>query len=256
MKRVFVLVLAVVLAVGAAAAAQSPTGQEILDELNFRTIMSGSGSAQITMITENAKGAQRSYSLRVYVKMDEEGDAQFLEYLAPADVRGTKFLSIKPKDGESQMWLYLPALGRERRIASHMTSDSFMGTDFTYDEIGGNFDYEADYTVQRLQDQVEQGVDCYVLELQAKNSGALYAKVRMWVWKEQMVPVKIEFYSSGDTLTKTLLLDDFQNVSGELIPHKVIMASNAQGTRTILELAQVSQEAVDPDIFTVRNLRR
>ena len=55
------------------------------------------------MITENAKGAQRSFSLKVYVQMDEEGDAQFLEYLAPADVRGTKFLSVKPKDGESQM---------------------------------------------------------------------------------------------------------------------------------------------------------
>jgi len=54
------------------------------------------------MITENAKGAQRSYELQVYVRMDEEGDAQFLEYLAPGDVRGTKFLSLKPKDGKAR----------------------------------------------------------------------------------------------------------------------------------------------------------
>ncbi|HBG09447.1 MAG: outer membrane lipoprotein-sorting protein [Limnochordia bacterium] len=256
MKRVLLLVLAVVLAVGSAAGAESPTGQEILDDLSFRTILSGSGSAELTMITENAKGAQRSFSLKVYVQMDEEGDAQFLEYLAPADVRGTKFLSVKPKDGESQMWLYLPALGRERRIAAHMTGDSFMGTDFTYEEIGGDFDYEEDYTVQRLPDQAEQGVDCYLLELTAKGSEALYSKVRMWVWKEQMVPVKIEFYGSGDALSKTLTLSNFLPVSGELIPHHVVMANNAQGTRTILELTEVSQETVDPDIFTVRNLRR
>lgn len=250
------LVLAALLVLSWTALAQGPTGQEILDELSFRTILSGSGSAELTMITENAKGAQRSYELQVYVRMDEEGDAQFLEYLAPGDVRGTKFLSLKPKDGESQMWLYLPALGRERRIASHMTGDSFMGTDFTYEEIGGSFDYEEDYAVQRLQDQVEQGVDCYLLELTAQGSAAAYDRVLIWVWKDKMVPVKIEFYGSGNALTKTLTLSDFQLVSGELIPHRVVMANNMEGTRTILELTKVSQEEVSPDIFTVRNLRR
>lgn len=256
MKRIVLLVLAAVLALSMAAGAQSPTGREILDEMDFRTILSGSGSAELTMITENNKGAQRSYSLKVYLRMDDEGDAQFLEYLAPADVRGTKFLSVKPKEGESQMWLYLPALGRERRIASHMTGDSFMGTDFTYDEIGGNFDYDADYNVKRLVDEVEQGVDCYVLELTAQGSDAPYEQVRMWVWKAKMVPVKIEFYGAGGTLSKTLTLSNFQPVSGELIPHYVVMANNAQGTRTILELSKISSEEVDPDIFTVRNLRR
>lgn len=256
MKRVTMLVLAALLVVSGAALAQSPTGREILDELTFSTILSGSGSAELTMITENAKGAQRSYSLKIYVQMNDEGDAQFLEYLAPVDVRGTKFLSIKPTDGETQMWLYLPALGRERRIAAHMTGDSFMGTDFTYDEISFNFDYEEDYGVQRLQDQREQGVDCYLLELTAQGSGALYSKVRMWVWKDKMVPVKVEFYGANDALAKTLTLSDFQLVSGELIPHNVVMADNIQGTRTILELTKVSQEAVDPDVFTVRNLRR
>jgi predicted RND superfamily exporter protein/outer membrane lipoprotein-sorting protein len=255
MKKTVLLVLALVLTLSVAAGADSRTGQEILDELTFQTILSGSGSAEITMITENAKGAQRSYSLQVYVQMTDEGDAQFLEYLAPADVRGTKFLSINPKEGENQMWLYMPALGRERRIASHMTGDSFMGTDFTYEEIGGNFDYEDDYNVQRLGDQVEQGVNCYLLELTAKASDAPYDKVRMWVWQEKMVPVKIEFYA-GENLTKTLTLSDFQLVSGELIPHHVVMANNVQGTRTILELQDVSQEDVSPDVFTVRNLRR
>ena len=59
-----------------------------------------------------------------------------------------------------------------------------------------------------------------------------------------------------ENLTKTLTLSDFQLVSGELIPHHVVMANNVQGTRTILELQDVSQEDVSPDVFTVRNLRR
>lgn len=64
MKRVLLLVLAVVLAVGSAAGAESPTGQEILDDLSFRTILSGSGSAELTMITENAKGLSAASPLR------------------------------------------------------------------------------------------------------------------------------------------------------------------------------------------------
>ena len=71
-----------------------------------------------------------------------------------------------------------------------------------------------------------------------------------------MVPVKIEFYGSGECFNQDLTLSDFQLVSGELIPHRVVMANNMEGTRTILELTKVSQEEVSPDIFTVRNLRR
>lgn len=255
MKRTLLIVLALLLTASAGISARELTGEEILDQLKFNTILTGSGRAQLTMITENAKGAQRSYSLEIFLKMGEDGDAQFLEYLAPADVRGTKFLSLNPKEGENQMWLYLPALGRERRIAAHMTGDSFMGTDFTYEEIGGSFDYQDDYGVKRLADQVEQGVDCYLLELTAKGDQALYEKVQLWVWQAELVPVKIEFYRGGQ-LAKTLTLSEFKQISGELIPHEVVMADNVQGTKTILQITEVSQEEVADEIFTVRNLRR
>lgn len=258
MKRtlVFLLALTLTFSAGSVINAQDLTGQEILDALNFDTILSGSGAAELTMTTENARGAQRDFSVRVYLKSDDAGDKQFLEYLAPADVRGTKFLSINEEGQESQMWLYMPALGRERRIASHMTGDSFMGTDFTYDEIGGGFNYDDDYTVKRLANERVQGVDCYVLELTATGADALYAKIQMWVWIDEMVPVQIQFFTGGDTLAKTLTMDNFKVVSGELIPHDLVMADNVKGTRTILEIIEMNQEDVSDDIFTVRNLRR
>ncbi|HKM42989.1 MAG TPA: outer membrane lipoprotein-sorting protein [Limnochordia bacterium] len=255
-KALLVLLVLTICATGVVASAQELTGQQILDEMSFDTILSGSGTAELTMITENARGAQRSYSVRVYLKTDDAGDQQFLEYLAPADVRGTKFLSINDKGQESQMWLYMPALGRERRIASHMTGDSFMGTDFTYDEIGGGFNYDDDYTAKRLGDEQVGGIDCYVLELTADSSDVLYGKIQMLVRMDQMVPVKISFYGAGGTLAKTLTMDNFQPLSGDLIPHDLVMKDEVQGTRTILEITDMSQEDVDDDIFTVRNLRR
>ena len=255
MKKTLLLVLALLLTTSLGVAASDLTGQEILDNLSFNSILSGSGSAELTMITENAKGIQRNYTLKVLMKLDDGGNKQFLEYLAPADVRGTKFLSVNQDGEESQMWLYMPALGRERRIAAHMTGDSFMGTDFTYEEIASNFEYEGDYAVARLQDQREQNLDCYLLKLTATNDSVLYEAIQMWVWKDEMVPVKIEFYES-DQLLKTLTLSDFRTVSDELIPHHVIMADNLQGTRTILEITELNQDELSDELFTVRNLRR
>ena len=236
--------------------AQDLTGQQILDDLGFSNVLSSSGTAELNLITENAKGAQRRSSLRVFRKSEGDLEKQFLEYLAPADVRGTKFLSINEKGQEDQMWLYMPALGRERRIAAHMTGDSFMGTDFTYDEIGGNIAYEDQYVAQRLADETEQGVSCYVLDLTAADDSVLYERVKMWVWQEQMVPVKVEFYQPATSIKKTLILSDYRQVEGEFIPHNVVMADNLKGTKTILEIVELSEADVDDEVFTVRNLRR
>lgn len=257
MKKTLIVLLSVLVVSSMGVVyAQELTGQQILDDLGFSNVLSSSGTAELTMITENAKGAQRKSSLKVYRKSEGDSEKQFLEYLAPADVRGTKFLSVNEKGQEDQMWLYLPAMGRERRIATHMTGDSFMGTDFTFDEIGGNIAYEDQYMAKRLVDEVEQGVNCYVLDLTAKDSSAIYERVKMWVWQEEMVPVKVEFYQPSTTLKKTLTLSSYSVVEGEMIPHNVVMADNTKGTKTILDIAEISETEVEDDIFTLRNLRR
>src|SRR5690554_7810723 len=230
--RKALLLLLSILLLSSVSYAADRSGQEILDDLAFSNVLSGSGVAELNLITENARGQQRKYSVKVYLKSDDAGDRQFLEYLSPADVRGTKFLSLNLEGQEDQMWLYLPAIGRERRVASHMTGDSFMGTDFTFDEIGGNFATDNDYSAKRLGDEEEMGVTCYVLDLTAKTSSALYERMKMWVWKEEMVPVKVEFYDQGTEPLKTLTLSDFHIVSDELIPHNIIMADNSKGTKT------------------------
>ncbi len=255
-KTLLVLLSLLVVSAMGMVLAQELTGQQILDELGFSNILSSSGTAELAMITENAKGVQRKSSLKVYRKSEADSEKQYLEYLAPADVRGTKFLSINEKGQEDQMWLYLPAMGRERRIATHMTGDSFMGTDFTFDEIGGNIEYSDQYSAKRLADEAEQNVKCYVLDLTATDSTAPYERVKMWVWQDEMVPVKVEFYQPATRLKKTLTLSAYSLVDGELIPHNVVMADNTKGTRTILDIVEISEVEIDDEVFSLRNLRR
>lgn len=257
MKKKAALLIALFLVLGVhTVSAASLTGQEVLEGLELSSALSGSGRAEISMITENEKGIQRNYSLRVYRQHEDENEKQLLEYLAPADIRGTKFLSINEKNEENQMWLYLPAMGRERRIAAHMTGDSFMGTDFTYEEIGGELPYEDDYSAERLEDETIEGYDCYVLDLTPKRADVSYERVKMWVWKDEMIPVRIEFWNPADVLKKTLTLGDFRDVEGDLMPHHLIMADNTAGTRTIIEITETSREGISDDLFTLRYLRR
>ncbi len=124
------------------------TAKEVLDEVEGTVLLvGGSGSAKIELITESKRGQQRSNTLQIYRKEDaDDTEKQLLEYLQPADVAGTKLLSITKPDGkDSEIWLFLPALGKERRIAAQEMQTKFMGTDFTYEEISGTAAYKEDY---------------------------------------------------------------------------------------------------------------
>ncbi|HHY10728.1 MAG TPA: outer membrane lipoprotein-sorting protein, partial [Firmicutes bacterium] len=107
-----------------------------------------------------------------------------------------------------------------------------------------------------LADETYEEVLCYVLELTAAGEDALYAKIKMWVRQDEMIPLRVELWDPADTLKKTLTLADFRSVDGELIPHNVVMADNQKGTRTILEITEMDQSAVADEVFTVRYLRR
>lgn len=101
--RKALLLLLSILLLSSVSYAADRSGQEILDDLAFSNVLSGSGVAELNLITENARGQQRKYSVKVYLKSDDAGDRQFLEYLSPADVRGTKFLSQFGGPGRSDV---------------------------------------------------------------------------------------------------------------------------------------------------------
>src|SRR5690606_34020760 len=153
MGRLVPWTLVLLLAVTAVAGANSAlTADEILDEVEG-TAFVGSGRATIELVTINARGQERSHRLALYRHETPHGANRRLEYLTPADVAGTKFLTIDEED-EPRMWPYLPALGRERRIAGSAAQDNFMGTDFPFEEIGSIGTFSKDYAAERLPDEI------------------------------------------------------------------------------------------------------
>lgn len=233
------------------------TADQILDKMKDNASLTGTGTATIELITENKRGQQRSNKLRVFRKEDPDGtEKQLLEYLSPADVAGTKFLSIKKEGQDSQMWLFLPALGRERRIAGAASKDKFMGTDFTYEEIGNASSYRDDYKAVRLPDETLDARKAYVLKLTPKQKSD-YSFVKIWVWQDEFIPLRIEFYNLDNKLKKLLTNTDLsKNNKGEWQPNTITMSDVLGGTKTIIKLLETKEGNVSDDYFTMRYLRR
>jgi len=239
------------------AVSEDLTGEEILDRIEQESAVTEGGTGVINLITENKRGDQRSSTVRMYRKESNGTEKQLLEYLEPADVKGTKFLSITEEGKEALMYIYFPFLGRERRIAAGEESDSFMGTDFTYEEMGSGQTYQEEYDASKLEDEVLEEYPCYVLRLIPQEEDSDYTYLKMWVWQEEFLLLRIEFYKEGDRLTKTLSNSDIrEEEEGEFMPHRIVMADEIKGTKTIIEIIETKEEELSEDYFTLRYLRR
>lgn len=229
------------------------TGKDILKKVD-EMLSSDSRESEIKMIIVNEDGQKRERAIQIMTK----GDNGLVKFIAPADVEGTALLARK-ENGEDNMWLYLPALGNVRKIASHMRNGSFMGTDFTYQDINmvGGEKYEDDYTSELIGTEVVDGDDCYVLDTIPINEDIEYSHVKMWIRKADYIPVKLDFFDEDGKLLKVMTNSGIKEVDGHLTPSIIEMKNIQENTRTILELTKIKYDVKLKDhIFTTRYLEK
>lgn len=133
----------------------------------------------------------RKLSLEVSIK----NEWRYTEFTAPSDVKGTKVLILSP----SQMYVYLPAFKKVRRIASHVTDQGFMGMNFTQDDMSIT-NYSKMYTGTVASDD---GKVVKLVMTAKKDSEAPYAKVEMLIEKARNLPTEIKYFSDTGTHLKT-----------------------------------------------------
>lgn len=134
-------------------------------------------------------------------------------FLSPSDVRGTSFMNWSYTDGkDDDQWIYLPALKRTKRISSGSKSDYFMGSDFTYDDLGDRHPLKDNH--QLLKEELVDGQDCYVVESTPKDEDYMYSKTITWVIKNSFIGLKREFYDEDGELLKKLYVKEFKQING------------------------------------------
>lgn len=219
------------------ATAESPVekGLAIAREAEIRDQGFQDFTADMRMVLKNRNGQESIRTIRIRtLEVDGDGDKSLSIFDDPRDVKGTAFLTHSHKRGDDDQWLYLPALKRVKRISSRNKSGSFMGSEFSYEDIASQ-EVEK-YTYIWLRDEMYDGRQCFVSEqypVDRENSG--YTRQVIWLDKAQYRPLKIEYYDRKNTLLKTLNVKHYQQYLGKFWrADEMYMLNHQSGKSTAL----------------------
>ena len=177
------------------------SAEEVMRRVDEREAGDSSVS-DITLVLIDRRERQRIRNLKLYSKNYGEDTKTLSLFESPADIRGTAYLNFDWNNSlrDDDSWLYLPALQRVKRLASSDTSDSFLGSDFTYADING---FEVDWYDYSFVNESEMidGEDCWVIEIIAKSEfkdraeeATGYSKMQSWVSKEKFIQLRGQFW--------------------------------------------------------------
>ena len=172
-----------------------------------------------------------------------QGDRILIRFLAPNDIKGTGFLVWEHPEADDERFLYLPALGRVRRIAGAEKQESFVGSDLSYEDIGGRElkDYEYAFAQRNATWTSPDGRThpAWQLESRALDKEAQYPRFVSLVLKDTFIVVAADVFNRRDEREKRYEVRRLQQVDGIWTVMDVQMLNDAQRTRTELSVTNV-----------------
>jgi len=226
--------------------AQKLAANEILSRVDEVVNAPKDREAKIKVTIVDSQGRQE---IREMLSYQKGSDRRLVKFTAPAEHKGIGFLSL-PKE---LMYVYLPAYGRTRRIASHVKNTKFAGTDFTYEDMEA-VRYSEKWTAELLREEGGQ----YVLELRPKaGTKTQYLRMVMWVRGENFYPSQAELYDQANRLYKILRLEKVEKIGPYWVSRQLIMEDLKEKRHTILELEEVKFDTgLTDEFFSERFLMR
>jgi hypothetical protein len=239
------------------------TARDIMEK-NFYAGKVQSIANEGTMTLLNDRGQQRVRKTYSITALQPNGiDSKIMiRFLFPADVAGTGYLQIQRRNGDDDMWIYLPALKKIRRLVTTNKRDSFVGSDFSYGDL--LLPTVDTYRHSLLKSEILDAEDCYVIESipaseqTQKDYG--YSKQLAWIRKSNFMEKKVEYFDTAGRLLKTHMVPEITEVDPanhkwwalrrEVVNHQT-------GHRTVLVYTKLDTLlTVREDFFTPRFLER
>ena len=190
------------------------------------------------------------------------GDRTLVRFTYPNDIKGTALLVWEHPTADDERFLYLPALGRVRRIAGSEAQESFVGSDFTYEDIGGREFDDFHYTLVDRADAFWADASgakhpVYMLESRRRDGSARFPRIVSLVRRDNFVVVRAEIHNRRDERQKVFEARKVERVSGYWTVLDMVMNDLQQRTRTELVLEKVEYDVgLTPDAFSRRELER
>ncbi len=251
MKSILTIILTAAITIMATlqVSSQEMTAKEIIDKADKKNRgLSSKGTMSMTIV-------RPSWSRTIVMKNWSKGDDNFMIYITePAKEKGQVFLKVG-----KEMWNYVPTISRMIKIPPSMMMQSWMGSDFTNDDLVKQSSIVVDYTHTLLGEEVINGQNCYIIELiPLPDAPVVWGKITSWVTTEGFNVWKNEFFDEDGFLQNTENASDLRKMGDRIIPTRIEMIpADEEGKKTVLEILE-SEYNIDikDSFFSKQNMKR
>ncbi|MEA3477461.1 MAG: outer membrane lipoprotein-sorting protein [Bacteroidota bacterium] len=251
MKRIIIIIIALsaFLFPLHEAWSQEPDAKEIIkkaqDKINGLT---SQGTMKMTVERSN-------WTREVEMKSWSKGDQYYLILItSPPRDKGQVFLKR-----DLDMWNWMPSISRMIKIPPSMMSQSWMGSDFTNDDLIKMNSYVNDYNHKITGEEDIEGYPCYIIEMIPKPDAAVvWGKLEVWVSKEELYQMKLAFYDEDMILINMQISSEIKQMGDRKLPGRMVMTPvQKPGQKTILELYDMKfNEPIPDDFFSQQNMKK
>ncbi len=247
--RISALILAAILVPMGSIIAQELSAKDIIDKADKKN--RGKSSRGLMSMTIVRPRWERTIEMKNWSK----GYDLFLLYITkPAKEKGQVFLKVG-----KEMWNYVPTISRMIKIPPSMMMQSWMGSDFTNDDLVKQSSIVVDYTHTLIGEEDVRGQLCYLIELiPLPDAPVVWGKIKSWVTKEGFNIWKTEYYDEDGYLQNTENAYDIKQMGDRAIPTKIEMIPvDEPGKKTILEIKDIEYNIdMDDSFFSKQNMKK
>jgi len=235
------------------------TAEEVVKKSQAAFLYAGKDFKARVMMKLISKGGQERVREMTMLRKNfgETGGNQkyFIYFFQPADVKDMTFMVYKYPAKDDDRWLFVPAINMVRRIAAQDKRSSFVGSDFTYEDVSGR-DIEDD--AHTLSKEEKLGVyDCYVIKSAPKAADVDYSYKLSWIDKMTFLPVKEEYYDRRNELYKIFSADEIKDIKGFPTITKRTMKNLQSAHTTVVAYIKTDYSiGLEDSLFSERYLRQ
>ncbi len=212
------------------------------------------GDTQIAINEITIKTRRWTRTMKMKSSMDRKQKKTFSEIYAPKKDAGNRFLLL-----DKLMWHYVPKLQQTIKISPSMMLQSWMGSDFTNDDIVKESSIVTDYTHNLLGKETVGTFECYKIELIPKpEAPVVWGKIIYYARTEDYLPVREEYYNEHQILKKFMTFSNFKQMHDRVIPTLYKMQTvKKKDKHTLMKITKIKFDIpLKEKVFTLQNLKR
>lgn len=239
----------IVLLAAARLTAQKPDAREIVRKAD-QHLRGKSSQSELSM-----KIVRPDWSREMGLKFWSRGsDYALILVTSPARDRGTTYLLR-----EDEVWNYRPDIDRVIKLPPSMMSQSWMGSDFTNDDLVKESSIVEDYQHEIVSNTTIDGREAWEIKLTPKPEAAVvWGEIHLWVGKDRYLQLRVEYYDEDEELVNVMEMSEIEEMGGRLLPTRMVMRPvDEEGHRTIMKYEDVEFNIdIAQSFFSQQNMKR